>query len=340
MKAVFLNMKKKLGVVLLLYVVFFYLLYLISIMPDLIHGNRKLDFNHIGQSGIRIHIVDMLLSALFSIIPYVVLFNYFAKSRVWSIVLCLCSIPIIFLVSYYIQNYIEPVRLKMFFNEHFIYDIIYSALGVGFFFFRYSHFQEMQQKEAIILRRQAELSFLRSQINPHFLFNSLNNIYALVYKQSAQSLEALATLSDLLRYIIYDNEDKVQLQKELEYISKYISLQRLRFEHEIPVSFEVSGNINEVILAPLLLIPFVENAFKHGDLSVSSKGISINILVNREKIFFHCLNKIGNQQKDEQGGVGLQNVRRRLDLLYGGKYDLQVYEENDYFLTNLVLSYA
>ena len=193
----------------------------------------------------------------------------------------------------------------------------------------------MQQQEAIILRRQAELSFLRSQINPHFLFNSLNNIYALVYKQSAQSLEALATLSDLLRYIIYDNEDKVQLQKELEYISKYISLCTVAFEHEIPVSFDVSGNINEVSLAPLLLIPFVENAFKHGDLSVSSKGISINILVNKEKIFFHCLNKVGSQQKDEQGGIGLQNVRRRLDLLYGGKYDLQVYEENDYFLTNL-----
>ena len=340
MKRVFLNMKKKLGVVLLLYVVFFYLLYLISIMPDLIHGNRGLDLHHIGRSGIRIHMVDMVLSALFSIIPYVLLYNYFAKSRVWSIFLCLCSIPIIFLLSYYIENFLEPVRLKMFFNEHFFYDLIYSALGVAFFFFRYSHFQEMQQKEAIILSRQAELSFLRSQINPHFLFNSLNNIYALVYKQSAQSLEALATLSDLLRYIIYDNEDKVQLQKELEYISKYISLQRLRFEHEIPVTFEVNGNTSEVILAPLLLIPFVENAFKHGDLSVSSKGISINILVNKEKIFFHCLNKIGSQQKDEQGGVGLQNVRRRLDLLYGGKYDLQVYEENDYFLTNLVLSYA
>jgi two-component system LytT family sensor kinase len=309
-------------------------------MPDLIHGNRYLDFQRFGQSQIRFHIADMLLSFLFSVTPYYLLFTYFSKSRFWSIIFCLCSLPIIFLFCYSLQNFSVATRLKMYFNEHFIYDLIYSALGISIYFFRYSHFQEMQQKEAIIQRRQAELSFLRSQINPHFLFNSLNNIYSLVYAQSPQSLDALATLSDLLRYIVYDNEEKVQLQKELEYISKYISLQRLRFEHEIPVSLEVSGNTSEVILAPLLLIPFVENAFKHGDLSLNSKGISINILINKEKIFFHCFNKIGLQQKDEQGGVGLQNVRRRLDLLYPGKYDLQIHEDDNYFLTNLVLSYA
>ncbi len=208
------------------------------------------------------------------------------------------------------------------------------------YFIRYSHYQELQQKEAVMQRKQAELLFLRSQINPHFLFNSLNNIYSLVYHRSEQSLQALSSLSDLLRYMLYDTEEKVVMQKEIDYIEKYIALQSLRFEHKVKIEIKIIGQPSSVVMAPLLLIPFVENAFKHGDLSPEGEGITLSIFANEHQMNFACLNRTGHHQKDTGGGIGLQNVRRRLDLLYPGKYDLSVEEKDNHFSVQLEINHA
>jgi sensor histidine kinase YesM len=176
---------------------------------------------------------------------------------------------------------------------------------------------------------------LRSQINPHFLFNSLNNIYSLVYHGSDQALTAIAGLSDLLRYMLYDAAEKVPLRTEMEYIEKYIGLQQLRFEHPIKVTVREEGDIRGIFVPPLLLIPFVENAFKHGDLD--NGGISVFISNSRQKTLFHCTNRKGLHRRDAGGGIGLENVKRRLSLLYPGKHEFSVDNGPVNFTINLEL---
>ena len=138
--------------------------------------------------------------------------------------------------------------------------------------------------------------------------------------------------------MLYDANEKVPLEKELEYIRKYIDLQRLRFEQPVKVNLH-SVIRRSVMIPPLLLIPFVENAFKHGEFGNES-GLLINIYTNNQKLHVHCQNKKGKQRKDSGGGIGLENVKRRLSLLYPGKHVLLVEDKNDFFTVNLELNYA
>jgi len=196
-----------------------------------------------------------------------------------------------------------------------------------------------REAESRVLARDAELQMLRTQINPHFLFNSLNNIYSLMYQNAAGAQEAILGLSDLLRYMLYDASEKVPLQKEVDYINRYIALQRIRFEHPIHVVLHATGPVQTVQVPPLLLIPFVENAFKHGDFSGSLHGVDITVHAGSKSLYFHCTNKKGVGQKDSTGGIGLQNVKRRLDLLYANKYLLKIEDEKYHFTINLELTH-
>ena len=250
-------------------------------------------------------------------------------------------LPSLFFLHYWaLEMAGRYLRLRRFFNDNLFYTSIYIGYGIAFYFIRYSWFKEMQQKELLLQSRQSELSFLRSQINPHFLFNSLNNIYSLAYQRSERVLPAIAGLSDLLRYMLYDTTEKVPLEKEAGYIRKYIELQKLRFEQPVQVNLQISGDTENVLLPPLLLVPFVENAFKHGDFSNGSSGLLMNIYTNDQKLHVHCHNKKSKQQKDSGGGIGLENVKRRLSLLYPGKHVLLVEDKNDSFTINLELTYA
>lgn len=185
----------------------------------------------------------------------------------------------------------------------------------------------------------SELAFLKSQINPHFLFNSLNNIYSLAYQKSEKTPEAILKLSEMMRYMLYEsNEDKVALVDEIRYLENYIALQKLRFRGNTYINFEVTGVVHTQKITPLILISFVENAFKHG--LVTDKEIPISILLNIEpgKLFFNTINKMSNQNKDETGGIGLQNVRRRLDLLFKDNYELHIQDKNDIYNCQLYLN--
>ncbi len=185
----------------------------------------------------------------------------------------------------------------------------------------------------------SELAFLKSQINPHFLFNSLNNIYSLAYQKSDKTPQAILKLSEIMRYMLYEsNEDKVDLADEIRYLENYIELQKLRFKDNSYIKFEIIGEAKDQKITPLVLISFVENAFKHG--IATDKAVPISILLNIEsgKIFFKTINKKSNQNKDETGGIGLQNVRRRLDLLYKDKYELLIEDKNDIYNCELYLN--
>ncbi|CAN5555103.1 sensor histidine kinase [soil metagenome] len=183
------------------------------------------------------------------------------------------------------------------------------------------------QKERYALldeRRTAQLSFLKNQVNPHFIFNTLNNIYSLVSSNSEKSLPAIEKLSQLMRYMYKDAEgDLVMLTDELDYITSYLDLQRIRLSAPAILQYSVSENIGLQKIAPLILIPFIENMFKHGLINNVEKPLSINIELDKNKLRMETVNYINKADKDQSSGVGLKNVRNRLDLLYAGNYDLK-----------------
>lgn len=222
--------------------------------------------------------------------------------------------------------------------DNFHFTIYYSTFGVVFFFIQLANVNKRRQDELELQTREAELSFLKSQINPHFLFNSLNNVYTLVYQKSAQALPTINRLSELLRYMLYEKEELVLLDKELEYLLNYINLQLLRYDY-IPVT-KINLDINDnstIKIASLTLIPFVENAFKHGDLKDVEKPLTIDLKIITTDLVFYVSNKKGCFNKDSTGGIGLDNVKKRLALIYGAAHQLHIHETEDLFTIELRL---
>jgi two-component system, LytTR family, sensor histidine kinase AlgZ len=198
---------------------------------------------------------------------------------------------------------------------------------------------EAKRKELENEKLTAELTFLKAQINPHFLFNTLNNLYYLAFTNSPNTTEVIAKLSQMMRYMIYDsNHEKVLLSKEIEYIENYISLEKLRLNNQIPINFEVDGDINLVKIVPLILITFLENAFKHGVSNNSTNAfISINLSVQNSTIVYTVENSKLATNNHEKSGIGLQNVKRRLDLSYPQKSSIEVVETGKTYKTCLTL---
>ncbi len=185
----------------------------------------------------------------------------------------------------------------------------------------------------------SELAFLKSQINPHFLFNTLNNIHTLAYKKSDGAPEAIMKLSELMRYMIYESDvEFVPLDKEVQHLKSFITLNELRFKTKDIVSLTTEGNLDSTMIAPLVLLPFIENAFKHGYL-LNEKGAIRARLKVEDGIYFEVENRtvpLGMEvSKDSVGGIGLDNIKRRLDLIYPNRYTLDVEDTSQSFSIRL-----
>lgn len=211
---------------------------------------------------------------------------------------------------------------------------LFIAIFVGMLKFAEDWLElEAKRKELENEKLTAELTFLKAQINPHFLFNTLNNLYYLAFTNSPNTTEVIAKLSQMMRYMIYDsNHEKVLLSKEIEYIESYISLEKLRLNNQIPINFTVEGDISQVKIVPLILITFLENAFKHGVSNNSTTAfITLKLLVQHEHLIYTVENSKLETNNHEKSGIGLQNVKRRLDLSYPQKSHLEVSnEEKEY----------
>ncbi|WP_316798915.1 sensor histidine kinase [Pedobacter frigidisoli] len=187
-------------------------------------------------------------------------------------------------------------------------------------------------------RREMELQFLKSQLNPHFLFNSLNNIYSLAYQKSDKTADAIMKLSEIMRYMIYEsNTPTVSLSKEVDYLTNYIELQKIRFKDGAFIELTLNGEIDDQKIVPLMLISFVENAFKHGVVTDPENPVKINIIANQKILHFSVINKKNQQNKDAQGGVGLTNVERRLQLIYPDRYKLNVVNSATHYTCELMI---
>jgi len=189
---------------------------------------------------------------------------------------------------------------------------------------------------------KTELSFLRSQVSPHFMFNVLNNMVALARKQSDQLEPSLIKLSSLMRYMLYEtDDDKVLLEKEVEYVKSYIDLQQLRFGKNLKVNVDIQDIEGAYEIEPMLLVPFVENAFKHGTGLIENAQIDIELAVKNNILYFSARNKYKencNEIKDKTSGIGLTNVKRRLNLLYGNNHSLLINRKDNWFTISLQLN--
>jgi len=202
---------------------------------------------------------------------------------------------------------------------------------------------ERQKKEMEAEKLSSELAFLKSQVNPHFLFNILNNICSLARKKSDETENAIIKLSQIMRYMLQDSKDeKVSLEKELEYLESYNELQRLRLPEKVKIEFTIEGQPELLSIEPLLLIPFVENAFKHGVSYNGCSEIRIHLEAKVQGISFSVRNNIAKHKDEgvEQGsGIGLKNVMRRLELLYPGKHQLTIKDDGTHYLVELELKF-
>ncbi len=186
-----------------------------------------------------------------------------------------------------------------------------------------------------------ELDMLRSQLHPHFLFNTLNNLYSLTLTSSASASTVVLHLSDLLRYILYECKDpSVPLEQELKMLKKYVELEKLRYGNRLDVAFSISGDTRKLAIAPLLLLPFIENSFKHStSKQLDQCWINIHVHTQDEQLIFQVINSRPEKHADGEhgGGIGLQNVRKRLALLYPGVHELKITEENEMYSTKVVI---
>jgi hypothetical protein len=198
---------------------------------------------------------------------------------------------------------------------------------------------EQRAVQAEAEKATAELSFLKAQINPHFLFNTLNNIYALAVAKSEHTAASIMKLSNIMRYVTDEaTRNFVPLNSELDCISYYIDLQRLRLNKKTEVDYSVTGNLEKKQIAPLILMTFVENVFKYGVSNHEPSTISIKLVSEEQSVSFFCRNKIfQTHNKAERPGIGIANTKQRLEHLYPDKHTLHIAEENGWYVVQLTL---
>lgn len=233
----------------------------------------------------------------------------------------------------------EAITLQNYFRSA-IFIWLFCFFGALFRSF-FQWIKESKAREAMEKqKRQTELALLRSQINPHFLFNTMHNIDALIYKDPNTASNLLMKLSDMMRYMLdHFSKEKVELHQELAYIENYILIQKPRFNNDV-VNYEIRGDGNGTFIASMILMPFIENAFKHYSPVTNEEKIIIEIENQKGKLNLHCKNPFQKGEKHTKGtsGIGLHNTIRRLELLYPGKHSLTINRNKGIFEVNLTLA--
>ena len=282
---------------------------------------------------------------------YMLIPRYFIKKKIlaFSILLLITLLIAGFLQHLYYHFILNPILypertsvlnfqlVEILKNVLSIYPVVSLAafVKVGKHWYEKDKASQMLQKE----KMEAELKFLKAQIHPHFLFNTLNSLYALTLKKSDQASEVVLKLSYLLDYMLYEgNAPKVSLKKELDLIDTYIGLEKIRYGEKLCISYQVKGQLAGKTIAPLIILPFIENSFKHGvSQQLEGKWIKVDIEVKEHSLVLRVENSKNSEELPEDSisykeGIGLCNVKRRLELLYGKNHELIVQNEKDVFL--------
>lgn len=327
----------------------FWLAYIIFFFFQYVFSGKQLDQVSTIASLSLTAIVD-ILAAYFTV--YFLLPRFLFKKRYVSfaaIFLLSAAAAIIlqrvllYYVSYplFYQDDLHKMKSFWMINPFYSFFNIYTVVSLFAVIklMKYWYRNQQLKNELETKNRVSELALLRTQLNPHFLFNTLNNIDALITSDQAKASDAVIKLSEIMRFTLYDTKnERVSLDKEINYLENYISLQQLRLKNKYFVKFDKSIDCKGKVIAPMLFIPFVENAFKHGLKNIVAPGIEIELSCENNVIKFEVINRysvIEEHNKDATSGIGLANTQKRLELLYPGKYNLEIRKSAGIYKVNL-----
>ena len=304
----------------------------------------------------------ILYAILFYTVSLYLLPHFFQKKKYFLFVFFfLLTISVFILVRYFLKVSIVPLlgihltypfdSARLFIAESLWRGIYFVMLSVGFWTAKSlisaerakRILQENEVRNERKLRemeasfRQAEIEFLKNQINPHFLFNTLNFFYDQVRSCSESTAEGVLILANIMRYALKESDvnAKVMLEDEVKHLQNFISINQLRFGQRLQVQFEIEGSLQFRMIIPLILITFVENCFKYGDLFDPQNPLLIKLEVKRDELFFKTHNKKKIGPVESSNGIGLENTHRRLDLVYGERYSLDITDEANFFTSVL-----
>jgi len=251
---------------------------------------------------------------------------------------------IITFYSFYFLLFPKYLKQQKIFKT-FLYGTLISLIAgsIGYFLLELTAGTECLGNEnegTIYELQEMELALVKSQLDPHFLFNTINNIDVLILKNATTASDYLNKLSDIMRFMLYETKtDEILLTKEIEYIEKYIDLQKIRTSNSKYVNFQITGNPKEKVIAPMVFIPLIENAFKHTNNKKLEHAIHIEILIENDSVHMECVNKYDASRKSENGSNGLGNdlIKKRLNLIYPDKHHLEVGKQNDLYRVGLTI---
>jgi LytS/YehU family sensor histidine kinase len=248
------------------------------------------------------------------------------------------------LYDYYLFGYVLGPNRYATLSTSLIYNFthtsLYLLLTVALKFSMDWYEQKKLLQEIQVEKLQAEVNYLRSQVNPHFLFNALNNLYALTLKKSDEAPEVVLKLAELMEYMLYESEDAfVPLEKEINYLNNYLELEKIRQGNNADIRLTVNGNMDKCWVPPFLILPLVENAFKHGvNRAVHNAYLFIAVDIADDLAIRITNNKSNGHRAAHNGGIGLLNLRKRLELLYPGKHVLEIVDGPDKYEVSLKIS--
>lgn len=338
---------------------FIAILFIIAI-PLLLDDN---DNRRSSELAFRFYFQLLFLVTAFYINYYILVPKFFlTKKRLQYFLFAIVLIIILLIIQQIVIEFLSPENVKALSRKYIpgrgrgsaslfwrsfplINNMIFMFLMIGFStgvrIINELRKKELTEKEKEKAHLDSELAFLKNQISPHFFFNTLNNIYALIEINKGQAQEAVEKLSDMMRYLIYESEGKdIPLYKEIDFMQNYIELMKLRISSKINLDIQFPKEIPNINIPPLLMIPFIENAFKHGITLQNDSYITISMVVTEMELIFICKNGIPqnpNQAKDSVGGIGLSNVKKRLEILYNNKASLTIKNNENEFSINLKL---
>jgi two-component system LytT family sensor kinase len=341
------------------HIVFWLLLVCSDAISDFL--SRRLDISEISAASHFSFVDYLIISIAYTLISafcfyssyFLVARSLFSKGKIFSAIsgttaIIIATVGFRYLIEFYFlkpvigfDNYkgVSPDFYHYAGNVFFFYMPSYFIYGIMYFFIE-NWFTTIQHQQHILKEKlTAELAFLRSQINPHYLFNTINDIYTLVYQKADEAPDALLKLSQMLRYMLRESQtDKMPLEKEITYLKNMVELQRISAKGMIFIEFDIHIKVANIQVPALLFIAFLENAFKHGILTNPKYPLVIRLDTTHDHLTFICNNRKANVLKDKTGGIGLSNVQRRLELLYPKKHQLKITGDEDSYSVELILA--
>ncbi|MBX3240428.1 MAG: histidine kinase [Chitinophagaceae bacterium] len=320
-------------------VVLYHILGWITYLLIIALGADKVDKDFILKSlsgtlpAIALFYINILL-----IFPRYLKHKNYTPAIIFTMLACVAATGIRALFTNSFPGILPPFDTIMFWVQ-FRVNILFAGISFAYWFALKNYRDEKRWQQLEKEMAEAKLMYLKNQLNPHFLYNSLSLLYSKTLPLSSETSELVGKISDMLRYSLDEPEDNglVSLEKEATHIKNYVDIHQLRFNNTLNIAFEITGDMASKRIAPMMLITFVENAFKHGKLNDAGHPVTIQLVVNKNDLRFNVSNPKATGRKEISSGIGLVNVKNRLQLLYPETHSLEIKDEAQYYSVDLTI---